>query len=87
MILSTGTSLRSLGTLDLFDACYALMVEQAKTTKEEAEVIEKLDRRISDAQYESETGMPAITKWMQPANAADLPPGLAMMPEELNGGS
>lgn len=74
MILSTGTSLRSLGTLDLFDACYALMVEMAKTTKEEHEAVESMDKKISDAAFEAETGMPAITKWMQPANAADLPP-------------
>lgn len=76
MILSTGTSLRSLGTLDLFDASYALMVEQSKTTKEEHEAVESLDKKINDASFEAETGMPAISKWMQPANAADLPPHL-----------
>lgn len=82
MITKTGISLRSLGTLDLFDAAYALMVEMAKTTKEEHEAIESLDKKIHDAEYESETGMPAITKWMQPANAADLPPHVAMRPDD-----
>lgn len=82
MILSTGTSLRSLGTLDLFDASYALMVEQATTTKEEHEAVESMDKKINDAAFEAETGMPAITKWMQPANAADLPPHLTMRPAD-----
>ncbi len=82
MITTTGTSLRNLGTLDLFDAAYALMVEMAKTTKEEHEAIEALDRKIHDAEYEAETGMPAITKWMAPANADELPPHVAMRPDD-----
>jgi len=82
MITKTGTSLRSLGTLDLFDATYALMVEMSKITKEEFEAVESLDKKINDATYEAETGMPAITKWMQPANAADLPPHLTMGPDD-----
>jgi len=49
-------------------------VEMSKITKEEFEAVESLDKKINDATYEAETGMPAITKWMQPANADELPP-------------
>ena len=75
MITSTGVSLRSLGSVDLFDAAYALMVDRSMYTEEEHDAIEALDGRLTDSGYESDTGLPAITQWMKPANSSVLPPG------------
>lgn len=74
MITATGTSLRNLGTLDLFDAAYGSMVAMTMMNEEERKALDALDKKISDASFESDTGMPAITQWMPPANADALPP-------------
>lgn len=74
MVVTTGISMRSLGSLDLFDAAYASMVRRTMMTEDEGKALDQLDKAISDSSFESETGMPAITKWMAPANAGELPP-------------
>lgn len=73
MLTTTGVSLRSLQSYDLFDAAYALMLRASLYTEEERKVIDSIDGRLADSSYEEVSGMPAITQWVQPANAADLP--------------
>lgn len=66
--------MRDLSSFDLFDAAYGSMVKRVLTTEEEGKALDALDKKISDASFESDTGMPAITQWMPPANADALPP-------------
>lgn len=72
-IIENGRSLRELKSKDLVDAALFLMSLQTKTTKEEFESFEKFEQRLSDLIYEQETGMPAITKWMAPADGSPVP--------------
>lgn len=72
-IVENGRSLRDLNSKDLVDAAFYLMSLQTKTTKEEHEVFEKFEQTISDLVYEKETGMPAITRWMAPADGSPVP--------------
>lgn len=85
MLINTGVSLRSLNTRDLFDATYALMSNRSRLTEEEVEALDKLDKAISDSAYETDTGMPAITQWIPPANLADLPEGAYVAPDVDDG--
>lgn len=39
-------------------------------TEEEAKARGKIDQAIKDRMYEEETGMPAVSQWMQPADAS-----------------
>lgn len=87
MLTQTGVSLRSLHTCDLFDAAYVLMVQSHLRTEEEHDVVDAINKRLSDAAFEADTGMPAITKWMAPANEADLPQHIRNeLPEGLETG-
>jgi hypothetical protein len=38
-------------------------------TEDEAKARGKIDQAIRDRMYEEETGMPAVSQWMQPADA------------------
>jgi hypothetical protein len=40
-------------------------------TEEEQKARDKIDKAIRDKMYESETGMPAVAQWMQPADAPE----------------
>lgn len=85
MLITTGKSLRDLGSLDLFDAAYVLMGRSVLVTEEERKALDSVDKQISDQMFESATGMPAITQWMAPANAADLPDHLTPDPPTETG--
>lgn len=72
MIIQTGKPLTDLRSFDLFDAGYRLMISRSLITEEEDDIVRQVDKHLSDAGYESSTGMPAITQWLAPANAADI---------------
>jgi len=52
----------------LFSVAYHLLFESSQQTEEQAEARQKVRARLRDVEYEAETGMPAITQWMPPAN-------------------
>lgn len=72
-IIDNGRSLRSLQSKDLVDAALYLMAQQTKITEEEHKSFEKFESSIADLIYEKETGMPAITRWMAPADGSPVP--------------
>lgn len=47
------------------------MFLETKTTEEEYESAEEFRSRIEDKVYEHETGMPAISRYMAPADASN----------------
>jgi hypothetical protein len=67
-LMQTGRNLRSLTARELYDVGYYLMRSDLPT-EDEAKAREKIDQAIRDKMYESETGMPAVAQWMQPADA------------------
>jgi hypothetical protein len=67
-VLRTGRSLRTLPSVDLLDASYRLMHIHSLVTEEEMKAREKIDSAIANIDFESDTGMPAITQWMRPAD-------------------
>lgn len=55
---------------DLCDAAYYLMIQQGLHSEDENKVIDQINSKFADLAYEEETGMPAITRWLAPADGA-----------------
>lgn len=43
------------------------------TTEDEAKVMNDVDKIIANHEYEADTGMPAITTWLKPADEMYTP--------------
>jgi hypothetical protein len=71
-LVQTGRNLRELDSRSLYDVGFYLM-RATMPTKEEADARAGIDRAIRDRMYEEETGMPAVSQWMAPADAAARP--------------
>lgn len=66
--MHTGRSLRELDSGSLVDIGYRLMLKFEIVSEEEYEAIRKVDGKIADLVFEDETGMPAITQLIPPAD-------------------
>lgn len=67
--MRTGSPLTSLDSRTLFTVAYCLLIEfEVQRTEDEEKQRQKLKRFLRGLEYEYETGMPAITQWMRPAN-------------------
>lgn len=66
--MKNGTSLRKVSSLDLYDVAFYLMDVRATMYEDQHEAIQALHRRITDAIFENETGMPAVSRWMPSAD-------------------
>lgn len=49
------------------------MMQQSIMYEDQHKAMESLKKRISDKIWENETGMPAISRWMKPADGSDIP--------------
>lgn len=47
---------------------YYLLLDESIRTEDEQKARERVISRLRAVEYEAETGMPAITQWMLPAN-------------------
>lgn len=60
-----------LGVVDsrmLFRIGYSALLDMGIRTKEEHDAVAAVDRKLNDAQYELDTGLPAITRSMPSAD-------------------
>lgn len=52
----------------LLNVGYHLLLQSVLHTQEEEDARQKVLTKLRNLEYEHDTGMPAITQWMRPAN-------------------
>jgi hypothetical protein len=52
----------------LFSVAYHLLLEASTQDEEVVKAKEQVQGQLRNIEYESETGLPAITQWMAPAD-------------------
>ena len=68
-LMRTGQGLATLNSRDLFCVAYTLLFEyESLRTEEEEKARQKVRKFLRGIEYEHDTGMPAISQWMRPAN-------------------
>jgi hypothetical protein len=83
--MRTGRDLRELDSRSLYDVGYYLM-RRDLPTEDEAKARDRIDQAIYNQMFEEESGLPAVSQWMQPADAKapadapDVPPDQVFHP-------